>query len=129
MKYTSLDNKRAYERAYYQRTRERRLELSKQRYKKDPKAFSKTNRKGVLKRKYGLTLEEYQYMFVNQNGKCLLCEREENGRLLAVDHNHNTDKVRGLLCGSCNRALGLFGDRLDVLEKAVDYIKAHGDYN
>lgn len=60
-------------------------------------------------RSFGLTVEQYQQMVENQNYVCLLCGREErdsNRTRLAVDHCHETGKVRGLLCGLCNRQLG-----------------------
>lgn len=76
----------------------------------------------TLKYKYGLTLEEYQTMFDRQNGVCAICIGTEEGRMLAVDHCHETEKVRGLLCGACNRGLGLFGDNPEVLQRAKEYV-------
>lgn len=76
----------------------------------------------TLKRKYGITLEVYQILFEQQNGVCAICKRSEERRTLAVDHNHKTGKVRGLLCGSCNRALGLFNDDPEILATAREYV-------
>lgn len=118
--------KRKHEREYYWKTRNRRLELNKKRYEANPEAFHKRNKKFVLKKKYGLTLEQYQQMFENQNGKCAICQEEEKGRLLPVDHDHSNGKVRGLLCGNCNRGLGLFKDNKDLLQKAANYLAVNG---
>lgn len=83
-----------------------------------------------LKKRFGISLEEYQLMLENQNNLCAICGRPERTvdhrtkkvRSLAVDHNHNTGKVRGLLCTDCNRALGLLQDSKDVLQNALAYL-------
>lgn len=59
-----------------------------------------------LKRRYGITKDEYEEMFRNQNGCCSICRIETN-EFLCVDHNHETGHVRGLLCKVCNLVLGL----------------------
>lgn len=76
-----------------------------------------------LKRSFDLTPEQYQEMSEAQNGVCAICKRPDRKKALAVDHNHETGKVRGLLCNPCNRALGLFQDSADVLTTAADYLK------
>lgn len=79
--------------------------------------------------KYKITAEAYEAMFVRQGGKCAICQKVEtdkyqNGvRDLAVDHDHKTGKIRGLLCGKCNKALGLFQDSIELLEAATLYMK------
>ena len=65
-------------------------------------------RSGKLRRAFGLTLEQYQEMFEAQGGLCALCNQEGQRRLLAVDHDHVTGRIRGLLCHICNTALGKF---------------------
>lgn len=61
----------------------------------------------TLKRKYGITLAEYDQMLEEQHGVCAICGgADPSGRRLAVDHDHETGKVRGLLCTSCNTRLG-----------------------
>lgn len=89
----------------------------------------KANRAHTL-RKYGLTPSEYDQMLNEQGGVCALCDKPEtclgnNGevKMLAVDHDHDTGDVRGLLCNNCNRAIGLFGDDPELLLKAVAYLK------
>lgn len=72
------------------------------------------NRKHTLKRAYGLSVEQFEQMRLDQNGLCAICHQEPpHGRQgLVVDHDHKTGKVRGLLCNSCNRLLGSFEDGL-----------------
>ncbi len=80
-------------------------------------------RKSSLK-KYGLTLVGYDRLYNRQKGCCAICGRHqwELNRALDVDHNHKTDKVRGLLCGDCNRGLGCFKDSRGCLVKAIQYL-------
>jgi Autographiviridae endonuclease VII len=81
------------------------------------------SRKRELLKKYGMTYEEYQALGVAQNNKCKICNQPSNDGILRVDHNHTTGKVRGLLCDTCNRAIGLLKDDPTVLEKAAQYIR------
>ena len=69
-------------------------------------------------RRYGLTLDEYNALFERQGGVCALCGQSSRTNL-AVDHCHETGRVRGLLCTGCNSALGRFGDQLDVIVAKV----------
>ena len=74
-------------------------------------------------RKYGITYEQMEEMFVSQNGKCGICEKEfVDRRTMHIDHNHSTNKVRKLLCENCNRGLGGFKDNVEILKKAIDYL-------
>jgi hypothetical protein len=81
-------------------------------------------RDGIIRRQYGITLAQYDDMLEQQDYKCAICgnEDEVEGRKLAVDHCHTTGTVRGLLCGKCNRGLGLFYDNKALLEKAIKYL-------
>ncbi len=75
---------------------------------------------------YGLTIERYEQMLEAQSGVCALCGRtNKNGYRLAVDHDHETGRVRGLLCTNCNNGLGRFKDNPGLLRKAADYITEH----
>jgi len=75
-------------------------------------------------RKFGITLADYDKMFNDQNGVCAICGKTNlKRRRLAIDHNHKTNKVRGLLCGKCNKAIGLFEENPEILEKAIKYLK------
>lgn len=76
------------------------------------------------KKEYGITLEEYEAMFSAQGGVCLICLLpERSGKLLAVDHDHATGEVRGLLCNGCNVALGMFLDDPERIERAARYVR------
>lgn len=124
MKYT-LEEKRKREREYYHKVRKLKpghKEKQATKYKNNQKAYYRVHRKSVLKNKYNLTWEEYEKLFENQNGVCAICKGIEEGRMLSVDHNHETGEVRGLLCGSCNRALGLFKDSPELLDIAKEYV-------
>lgn len=71
------------------------------------------------------THEQYLETFVKQDGRCWICglAQEDNKMALCVDHNHTTGKVRGLLCQVCNKALGNFKDSIELLERAITYLK------
>lgn len=79
---------------------------------------------GILRRTFGITLDEYNGMYESQNGLCAICGKpdEVEGRRLAVDHNHDTGHIRALLCGNCNRGLGNFQDDPEMLVKATRYL-------
>ena len=85
-----------------------------------------------FKRKYSISLEQYRAMVTKQNSVCSICglpetRKRENGLTrLAVDHCHDTNKVRGLLCNNCNLAIGYFGDNIDVMASAVSYLRQSG---
>lgn len=86
-----------------------------------PKNRSKNSK---LKFLFGITLREYDAMLASQNDRCRLCNRHKSEfpKNLQVDHNHKTGKIRGLLCGQCNRGIGLLGDSREILLKAADYV-------
>lgn len=69
-------------------------------------ANRKARRKCTLKQLYGVTLEQYDKMFEQQDGKCAICNQSELGYRLCIDHDHKTGRVRGLLCHGCNLSLG-----------------------
>lgn len=76
-------------------------------------------------RDFKITPKEYNTMFLEQEGKCCICGKEEHEmqqNSLCVDHCHKTDKVRGLLCHSCNVGLGRFKDNIEYLKNAINYL-------
>ena len=80
-----------------------------------------------LKQAYGITLDQYDSMLLGQNGKCLVCDGELSGQhRIAVDHDHETGKVRGLLHFRCNQGLGFFMDSPRLLRKAAEYLEKYG---
>lgn len=82
------------------------------------------SRKYELKKKFKITPEQYQKIFIKQGGCCAICgiHQSKLKKALAVDHNHDTEIVRGLLCSNCNMAIGLLYDDPLTLLKAVDYL-------
>lgn len=85
-----------------------------------------------IKRKYkGLSsIEDYDRMFKEQNGKCAMCDTSKNNttrngkiKRFSIDHCHKTKKVRGLLCSFCNSLLGYCKDSIEILESAIVYLK------
>jgi len=89
-------------------------------YNKEYYSKNKTAQKAG---RYGLTEETYRAMLVAQGGKCQICGRLQKGKSLAIDHDHKTGAVRGLLCESCNNGLGRFKDSPEILEAALAYLK------
>jgi Recombination endonuclease VII len=81
------------------------------------------DRKSHLKRKYGLSLEDYERMFAAQGGVCAIClETRPEERTLHVDHDHETGAIRGLLCFRCNNAIGDLREDFDLFQRAADYL-------
>ena len=98
---------RARQREYYFANRDRILAREKARYRE---------------RLYGLTHEQYVAMVKKQNGVCAICgRRSKGGRALDVDHCHDTDRIRGLLCNGCNTALGTLSTP-ELLDRAKEYL-------
>ena len=82
--------------------------------------------KNRIKNDYGITDIQYQEMSEAQNNTCAICnELDTQGYRLAIDHCHNTGKVRGLLCRKCNLAIGHLKDDIKLLESAINYLKSH----
>ena len=112
---------RKYKKQYAIKYREKRNALE----RKDRKDNPEKNRKRWLKRRHNITLEQYNFMFEQQGGVCAICGLPETGRVLAVDHNHKTGKIRQLLCNRCNFALGIVENE-EFTKKALDYLKRNG---
>jgi hypothetical protein len=77
-----------------------------------------------LTRRYGLTIDQYRVLLDRQGGKCAICGGNENGRRFAVDHCHDTGRIRGLLCMKCNTGIGKLRDSVDLLRKAIAYLES-----
>lgn len=94
-------------------------------HQKEIQAKYKLNRK--LLTKYGLLPEDYENKLIEQNYCCAICKKpaEESTfhRKLYIDHNHDTNQVRGLLCSGCNSGLGMFLESVENMELAINYIK------
>ena len=79
------------------------------------------------KRNYNLTTEEYDIKLIEQNYSCAICNihRDDYSKDFAVDHCHETGKVRALLCNNCNVGLGFFKDSSSIIKKAIAYLDKH----
>jgi len=69
---------------------------------------------------------DYNAMWAAQDGLCAIC-RLECSKSLAVDHDHKTGKIRGLLCKKCNMALGLLKDDIQLMSRAIEYLTSNND--
>ena len=84
-------------------------------------------REGHLRRRFGLTLESYAQLLAAQGGGCAICgDPEPEGGSHHVDHDHETDAVRGILCVRCNNALGQLREDVDLVARAMDYLGSNG---
>lgn len=96
------------------------------RRKEDPRH----SRDRTLRYKYGIGCEDYDQMLAAQGGRCAICGGTDTkcsvGDFFAVDHDHATGAVRALLCGSCNKALGLMRESPARLRAAADYLERYG---
>lgn len=82
----------------------------------------------LWKLRYGISRVEFDQMRAEQNNTCIICLREF-ANTPCVDHSHLTGKNRGLLCKTCNRALGMLGDSSEVLNRAAEYLRKHEETN
>lgn len=78
-----------------------------------------------IRRKYGLTVEEYNAILRSQQDVCAICGGDSGVKGWHVDHDHVTGKIRGVLCGGCNTALGQMKDNPEILRAAADYVEKH----
>jgi hypothetical protein len=81
-------------------------------------------RKQRLKKLYGITLEEFDAILLSQGSRCKICRTDDPGKTgyWCVDHCHNTDRVRGILCNPCNLALGYVKDTPATLKAMIRYL-------
>lgn len=78
-----------------------------------------------LQRTYGITKEVYQSMVDEQGGNCFICQSDNQGKRLHIDHCHKHGHVRRLLCTKCNTALGLVDDKISTLKSMINYLESH----
>jgi hypothetical protein len=90
-------------------------------------AIRRSRRKADLKKKYGMSPDDYEAMLKKQNGVCAVCGRVDPKptHCLSVDHDHKTGATRELLCSTCNTILGFVDDNLEWLQKLMDYVRYH----
>ena len=126
---------------WYLKNRESVLLKHKERYRKNPRKILDINKKWneknkekisryqanwALIKRYNITTEILEDMLKAQNNKCAICGNVfKNRRDTHIDHNHNTKKVRGLLCQKCNQAIGLVNENTVLLKSAISYLEKH----
>ena len=102
------------------------------RSRRDPEKVKANQRRTMLKARYGVTPEWLAETFESQGGVCAACGCPEMKtfqgriRMLAIDHDHQTGEIRGLLCSTCNISIGLLGDDVGRIEAAALYLELHG---
>jgi hypothetical protein len=106
------EKRRARDRASYARNRDKRISEASDR---------------ALQTRYGISREEYDEILCIQNGVCGICGTKPGARRLAVDHDHETGEIRGLLCANCNRALGNLKDDHLIAYSAYQYLKIRAE--
>lgn len=135
-----------YKKKWYQANREKVRQQQKEYYfknaerlRKKAKKWRKNNKEAKknseLQNKYGISVEQFNVMLVEQNGVCAICEQVEQSidprtntvRTLAVDHCHVTGRIRGLLCSHCNRAVGLLKENIKVMKSMISYLERFSD--
>lgn len=99
-------------------------------YKTKRSAESEWNRgyaawKHGLKSKFNMTPDDYFEMLGSQHGVCAICYKSDGNRRLAVDHDHSSGEIRGLLCRNCNVGLGHFKDDTEIMTRAILYIEGY----
>ena len=120
-----------YKHDYFQRNKEqiykRTLQKQKEQREQDYKLYGIDRYN--LRSRYNLSVDEYKEILSNQNNKCAICgcdiSKKENRP--HIDHNHSTNKIRGILCGNCNMGIGLLKDDINVLRNAVKYLEGNDE--
>lgn len=106
------------------------IELSREKARNKADSWRKRNPEKDLAaqlRRYNLTLEAFRQLELKQNGVCAICQDPPGvnpwQKRLCVDHDHETNRIRGLLCDKCNRALGILGDNVEAFERIIKYLR------
>lgn len=118
----SFVNAKAYAGGKYSQCRDCTRIYQKERYESGPA------RNAHLRKTFGITLEDYDMMLSEQGGVCAICGGvNENGQRLSVDHCHDTESIRSLLCSKCNVMLGNAKDDPEILRQAALYLEMNQD--
>jgi len=123
--YKTPERQRVYSVKYHAANKEARNEAARKLWNEMPERRENDRRK-KLKARFGITLEQYDEMFNAQDGACKICKNPETieNRRLAVDHDHSTGKIRGLLCFKCNTIVGhIENSGLEIVESIFEYLK------
>jgi Recombination endonuclease VII len=129
-----IDKCRAYSRAYGMRNRARLNAEARAKYAANP-ALAQKERARKLQRRYGITIEQFDAIFLSQGSCCAGCgstdptkgwrPNKRTQHAWCFDHNHKTGKPRGVLCYPCNIALGILEDNFNTLITLAKYVKKH----
>lgn len=120
--------KQEYDKEYRKKNKEKQYSQTLEWQKNNPDSV----RNSRLKSKYNINLTIYNNMLKEQNYCCKICKSTipgDNKKYFSVDHCHITNKVRGLLCNSCNKGLGMFKDNIDILDEAIKYLQYESAYD
>jgi hypothetical protein len=115
---------KVYHQQYYKKNIIKERQKRKERSRFYRKHYPNKIQNWKLKARYGISLDEKNEMVKKQNYKCAICGSDITQKA-CVDHNHETDKVRELLCDSCNTGIGMFKENIQVMQKAIDYLIKH----
>jgi hypothetical protein len=121
---------------HYKENKQKYKDKAKEWKQENPDKRRLSNRKSQIKATYGISWDEYEKMYNECEGRCHICHcflhlaptKQNSSFSACVDHDHITGKVRGLLCKSCNVALGFFKDSEFSLTNALLYLKKHRDF-
>ena len=123
------DKVREAQRAYKKRNAEKIAEQKREWRKKNPEKHRAANQRWQMNRR--MKRCDFDALMQEQGGRCAICGTEKafsgggDNRRMAIDHCHASGAVRGLLCGNCNRALGLVKDSVETLRNAIAYLEKH----
>ena len=122
------EKQKATAKKWYYKNRLEKLAKNKAWMEKNREYRKEYSRSKQLPRTYGITVEQYNVIFEAQEGCCAICKVHQSKfqKRLYVDHNHETGKVRALLCVNCNMLIGHAREDVSVLGKAINYLKEHG---
>lgn len=116
--------RREYFRAWKEKNAESQSKKRREWYHKNKHLQKDVRKWAHIQSRYGLTRRDYESMWLRQGGKCPVCDQIElNGKSMHIDHDHATGRVRGLLCGPCNRFIGLARENIHTLHGAADYLE------
>ena len=123
------EKQRASRKRCYWAKRDIELQRSKRWQANNKERRARTNANNRLLRNYGITLDQYEHMRATQSNRCAICRGTLDGiRNCHVDHDHETSKVRELLCNRCNLMIGMAKEDPMVLRYAINYLSKWGDF-
>ena len=123
MPYKDPAKKAENRRLNYLKNRDREIARMREWQAENPDRHRDARRRSALKVRYGIDEAAYEAMLSKQSGRCAICAAEpKSGTRLHIDHRHSDGVVRGLLCGLCNRALGLLADDPVRADRLISYL-------